>query len=436
MRFFASLLILGLISCFNLPAQASENITLFDALDQAYNNNSTLQSARMEYRATQQQLPLAQSGLKPTITGNVDVTYTNKETEGESFISSDGNNTSKSAALNLNQPLFKGGSTLADIRQAKNTITAQSLVLSDAEQTVLYNAAVAYMDVLQNKAIVDLNRNNVELVSRELEQADAGFEVGELTRTDVSQAKTRLALAKADMISAEADFEKVKAVYERVVGTEFYGYPQYPEKDIYLPETLNEAISIAETNNRNVLRAKFITQAAEDGIDVVRGELLPQISAQGGLSKIYDQSDFIDEQEQATLGLNATIPLYQAGATRTRMRQAKILANQRSLEVIDARLQAKEEAITNWEELQSADAEIEARHAQVDAARIAQEGVHAEADVGERTVLDKLNANQELLNAEVELVKAKRDEIVAQFALARGLGLLVPQKLGFDSLNP
>lgn len=436
MSFFTPFILLGLLFGFNFSAQAKENITLFDALEQAYKNNSTLQSERMEYKVTKQELPLAQSGFKPSITGNANVTYTNITTEGQSFIASDGSNVSKGASLNLNQPLFRGGATFADIRQAKNTITAQSLILSDTEQGVLYNAAVAYMDVLQNKAIVDLNRNNVEVVGRELARANAGFEVGELTRTDVSQAKSRLALARADMISAEADFEKVKAVYERIVGAPFSGYPQYPEKDIFLPQTLNEAISIAESNNRNVLRAKFITKAAEEGVDVVRGELLPQISAQGGLSKIYDQSDFIDEQDQATIGLNATIPLYQAGATRTRMRQAKILANQRSLEVVDAKLQAKEEAITNWKELQSAYAEIEARHAQVDAARIAQEGVHAEADVGERTVLDKLNANQELLNAEVELVKDKRNKIVAQFSLARGLGLLVPQKLGFSSINP
>jgi TolC family type I secretion outer membrane protein len=430
------ILTIFLIFCFSFSAQAEENNGLFHSLAQAYEKNSTLQAARMEYKVVREELPLAQSGLKPTITGDADITYSNIETEGQNFIGNDGSNTAKSAALNLSQPLFKGGTTLAEIREAKNTITAQSLALSNIEQGIIYDAAVAYMDVLQNNAIVELNSKNLDLVARELEQTQAGFDVGELTRTDVSQAKSRLAQAKADLIAAEADLEKVKATYERVVGDVFRGTPAYPDKVIYLPETLSEAISIAETNNRNVLRAKFVTQAAEDNIDSVRGELLPQISAQSGLGRIYDQNDFVDEQDQFTLGVNATIPLYQAGSTRTRMKQAKILANQRYLEVIDARQLAKEEAIMSWEALKSAQAEINARRSQVEAARVAQEGVHFEADVGERTVLDKLNANQELLNAEVDLVKARRNEIVAQFALARGLGLLVPQKLGFSSVNP
>lgn len=432
MRLFAIIVIL----CFSFSAQASENINLFDALQQAYENNSALHAARMEYKATQQELPLAQSGLKPMITGDADITYSNTQTEGQSFISSDGGNTAKSAALNLNQPLFRGGTTRADIRGAKNIITAQSLALSGAEQKVLYDAAVAFMDVMQNNAIVDLNEQNFDLVSRELEQAQAGFQVGELTRTDVSQAQSRLALAKANLISAKADLEKVKAVYRRVVGQEFIGKPNYPEKTIFLPETMEEAVSMAQTNNRDVLRAQFVTAAANDNIDSVKGELLPQISAQSGIGRVYDQSDFIKEQDQFTLSLNASIPLYQAGATRTRMRQAKIIANQRALEVIDAQQSAKEEAIRHWEDLKSAEAEIKARLSQVEAARVAQEGVQYEAEVGERTVLDKLNANQEMLNAEVDLVKARRDEIVSQFALAQGLGLLVPQKLGFSSINP
>lgn len=421
---------------FAYPVQAQDKITLFDALALAYENNATLHAARMEYKVTQEQLPLAQTGFKPTITGDADVTYSYTDTTGQSFITSDGGNTSKSGTLNLKQPLFKGGSTLANVRSAKNTITAQSLSLSETEQKTLYDAAVAYMDLLQSSAIVELNQQNIKLVSQELERAEAGFDVGELTRTDVSQAKARLANAEADLISVRGNFEKAKAVYERIIGRPVLGKVDYPDKQIFLPETLNDAVSYAESNNRNVLRAKFVTMAARDDVDSVKGELLPQISALSSAGRVYDQSDFIDEQDRLTVGINASIPLYEAGATQVRMREAKKRANQRYLEVIEARQLAKEEAVANWETLQAARAEIKARESQIEAARVAQEGVQYEVELGERTILDKLNANQELMDAEVNLATAKRNEIVAQFALAQVLGLLVPQNLGFSSINP
>lgn len=425
-----------LIFLFNFSAQAVENKNLFDALETAYQNNATLQAARMEYKVSQQQLDMAHSGMRPTISADGDITYSHTTTEGQSFVSSDGSNTSKSASVNLNQPVFRGGSTLADIKEAKNIITAQSLALSATEQNILHQVAIAYMDLLQSHAIVKLNQRNIDLVSRELERAEAGFQVGELTRTDVSQAKSRLSRAKADLITVQADLMKAKATYHRVVGEPFEGEPTYPPHGVYLPKTLPIAISLAESNNRNVLRSKFVTRAARNSVKSIQGELLPQVSAQSGIGRIYDQSDFIDEQDQFTLGLSASIPLYQGGATRTRVREAKILANQRYLEVIDAKQVAKEETIAAWENLKAAKAEIGARKSQVEAAKIAQEGVQYEVDVGERTILDKLNANQELLDAEVELTKAKRNEIVAQFALAEILGVLVPQKLGFSSINP
>ncbi len=432
MRLFIAILILF----FSFSLQAQENITIFDALAAAYEKNSTLHAARMEYKVTQEQLALAQTGFNPTVTGDADMTYSNTETQGQSFISSDGGNTSKSASLNVNQPLFRGGSTLADIREAKNVITAQSLALSDVEQSVLYDAAIAYMDLVQTHSIVQLNQQNTALILRELQEAQAGFDVGELTRTDVSQAQARLAQAKADLITVEGDLKKAKAVYERIVGQSFVGVPVKPDKQIFLPETLDDAISYAQSNNRNVLRAKFITLAARDSVDSVKGELLPQVSALGSAGRVYDQSDFIEEQDQVSVGVAVSIPLYEAGATQVRMREAKKRANQRYLEVVDVQQKAKEEAITNWEALMATRAEIIARQSQIEAARIAQEGVTLETELGERTVLDKLNANQELLNAEVALVTAKRDEVVAQFALARVLGLLVPQKLGFSSINP
>lgn len=409
---------------------------LYDALGLAYQNNPTLRAARAGLLATQEQLSQAQSGFQPKVSANADVTHTDTDTEGTSFVTSDGTNTSKSASLNVEQPLFRGGSTIADVRRAKNTITAEELSLSSTEQGILYDAAVAYMDLLRDTAILELRKNNRDLVIKELERARDGFRVGELTRTDVSQSEARLADAEASVITAEGALRSSSAVYAQVVGVPSAGELAFPETALFLPETLPEALSYAQSNNRSVLQAKFVNAAAEDDVDKVFGELLPEVSALGSLSKVYDQSDFIEEQRQTSIGLSATIPLYQGGSTYSRVREAKKKANQRYLQILEAVDKAEQEAVSNWESLKASRAEIKARQTQIEAARIAREGVHYEAEFGERTTLDVLDAHQELLDAQVNLVTAQRNEVVAEFALARTLGLLVPQKLGFSTINP
>lgn len=412
------------------------NGTLYEAIALAYENNPTARAARAELLAVEELLDQAKAGYRPTISADGDITHTDTDTKGQSFITSDGTNTSKSAALNLSQPLYRGGSTAADISGARNNITAQSLSLSATEQSIIYEAAAAYMDVLQSKAIFELNEQNYNLVSKELEQAQNRFTVGEVTRTDVSQSEARLAAANANIITAKADYKSAIAVYRRIIGSPPPIDMAYPEKLFDLPENLEDAISVSQTNNREVLQAKYINAAAEDNVDSVFGELFPQVSAKGSLNKTYDPSDFIEEQRQTSIGVTASIPLYQAGSTRSRIREAKKRANQRYIQILDAQNLAKQETISNWEAFEAAKAETIARQAQIEAARIAQEGVQYETEFGERTTLDALNANQELLDAQVGLVTAKRNEIVARFALGRSLGLLVPQNFGFSSITP
>ena len=409
---------------------------LYDVLAKAYANNATLKAARAELLVTREQLPQAQAGFKPTLSADVDVIFTDTQTDGQSFISSEGGNTSKSATLNLSQPLYRGGRTLADIRAAKNIITAQELALSATEQGILYDVAVAYVELVQSKAILALNENNKSLAARELERAENGFKVGELTRTDVSQAKARLAEARAQIIQAESSFDSAVAVYQQLVDETKLPFIAFPAKKLELPASLKEALALAETNNRTILQSKFIAAAAEDDVDSQFGVLLPEVSAIGQLNKTYDPTDFIDDQRQASVGLSASIPLYQAGATRSRVREAKHRANQRYLQMTEAHQQMRQEIITTWKNLRAAEAEIKARSSQIDAARVAREGVHYETEFGERTLLDVLDSNQELLNAQVNYVQAQGNEIIARFALARNLGVLVPQKLGFSGVAP
>lgn len=412
------------------------NDVLYEVLALTYQNNSTIRAARAELLAVKEQLAQAESGYLPNISADFDVTHTDTDSTGDSFITSDGGNTSKSASLNLKQPIFKGGTTRAKVKQAQNTIAAQKFNLSETEQKMLYEAVVAYMNLYRDQAVYNLQKNNQRLVAKELDQALSRFKVGEITRTDVSQSEARLAEAKAGVIDAQAAVKTSMATFGQVVGSPPPVNMGYPVVKFKMPQTLTEAIELAETNNREIIQARFYKRAANSQVSSLKGELLPQISAIGRLDKSYDQSDFIEEQRQAAIGLSASIPLYMGGATRSRIREAKKVEMQRAEQINMAKDSVKQQVISNWEIWESARAETLARISQVDAAAIAQEGVHYEAEYGERTTLDVLNANQELLNAQVELLKTKRDEIVARFALAQTLGLLVPQNLGFSTVKP
>jgi TolC family type I secretion outer membrane protein len=414
----------------------NKNDGLYEALAITYQNNPTVRAARAELMAVREQLSQAQSGLRPTITADADITHTDTETEGSNLFGSDGGNTSKSAVLNLSQPLYRGGRTYAEVNKARNVIAAQELNLSGVEQGILYDAVVAYMNVLRDEAVLALNANNYELVAREKEQAENRFSVGELTRTDVSQSDARLAEANANVIVAQGDLKRSRAVYRQVVGTQPSKEMAYPLTILTLPETLDEALSLTDTNNRDVLQSQFIKQAAGYDVNSKIGAMLPEISAVGALNKNYNSSDSIDEQRQASVGITASIPLYQAGTNISRVREAKKIVNRRAIQIIEARERAGQKTIDAWESLAAAQAEVKARQSQINAARIAREGVRYETEFGERTILDSLDASQELLDAQVSLITAKRNEVVARFGLARSLGVLVPQKLGFSSITP
>ncbi len=419
-----------------IESMGKVNDVLYEVLALTYENNSTIRAARAELLAVKEQLSQAQSGYLPNVSADFDITHTNTDTEGNSFISSDGGNTSKTASLNLNQPLFKGGTTRAKVKQAQNIVAAQEFNLSAMEQETLYNAVVAYMDLYRDQAVLNLQENNQKLVVQELNQAMSRFQVGEITRTDVSQSEARLADAKAGVINARAAVKTSIATFGQIVGSPPPTDMGYPVIKFKIPQTLIAAIELAETNNRGIIQARFNRQAAESQVSSIKGELLPQISAIGSLDKVYDQSDFIEEQRQAAIGLSASIPLYTGGATRSRIREAKKIEMQRAEQINIAKDSVKQQVISNWEDWEAARAETLARISQVDASAIAQEGVHYETEYGERTTLDSLNANQELLNAQVELLKSKRNEIVTRFALAQSLGLLVPQNLGFSTVKP
>ena len=300
------------------------------------------------------------------------------------------------------------------------------------EQQQLSSTVAAYMDVFRDRSVLELAENNRAVIARQLEATRDRFTLGELTKTDVSQAESRLASADAQIITAQGDLRSSEAVFEQVVGYRPEGL-EYPYVEFAFPENLYDAIQVARRSNPEILSSIYTQRASEDDVDNIFGELLPEISFSGSFQKFYDpQPGSFDEQNSRTVGLTASIPLYKGGDVRSRVRQSKYTANQRMLQVREQERLVKSTVIQAWETLNTARAEIIARKAQVDAAKIAQEGVRAEADFGSRTVLDTLDADQELLDAEVAFVTAQRNKVVAEYALLETLGRLTPENLGFE----
>jgi TolC family type I secretion outer membrane protein len=404
--------------------------SLLEVLRWSYDNNPSIRATRAALLAAQERLPQAQAGWKPTANASADITRTDVDTDG-----GDAESTSKSVGVQIRQPVYRGGRTVSGIDSAKNAIMAQRAFLMATEQDVLLQAVTAYMNVLRDQSLYDLSINNKDVISKQLDASQARFDAGDVTRTDVSQSQARLALADATRVSSLGDLRGSLAVFEQVTGLPPTGLV-FPEVKIPLPQTLDEAVAMAEQYNPSVLAARFLQNAAEEDIDTVFGELLPDVGLFGTIDHTRDPYPGIDDRETVTtFGISAVIPLYEAGSVRSRVRAAKSTAIQRRIEVSEATRLARQETVSSWEDLQAARSEIVSRRAQVDASRIARDGVHKEAELGTRTILDALNADQELLDAESALVTAQRNEVVASFSLAANLGLMTPDILGFPELK-
>ncbi len=423
-------ILIGVAAGLGAPGRADAE-TLFEILAKTYENNPTLAAERAKLRATDEQVPQAVSGWRPTVTFTGDIGKRHLETSRSipPTLVDNVNITPRSATLQVTQPLFTGGRVPARIRQAENVVESARARLTAVEQQVLLDAVTAYMDVVRDTAVLELNRSNEQVLTRQLEATRDRFEVGEVTRTDVSQAEARLARARADRIRAEANLEASRAAYRNIVGSDPVDLVS-PGAPPNLPASRDEALSRAATNNPNVRSAEFVERAAKDNVDAVTAELLPSISLNGVLSKRLEQSSKRDDTEEVTVTARITVPIYQQGAVYSRVREAKQQQGQRRIEIETARRAAIQEATRAWEELLAARARIRQFESEVEANAIALEGTEQEARAGLRIVLDILDAEQELLDARVNLVRARRDEIVAGYQVLAATGDLTAKALG------
>ena len=430
------LIVGGIVLAGGLVRQAMAE-SLEEALADAYAANPTLLAGRAYLRSVDEGVPQAISGWRPSLSASAQT----GESEIESSTASDRHQSRRPhlGSLTVSQSLYAGGQTMAAIRSAENTVVAQRASLLAAEQKVLLNAVSAYTSVYQAEAIVSLNIHNEQVLTRQLEATRDRFNVGEITRTDVHQAEARLARATADRIQAEGDLVSARAGYRNVIG-------KFPEKLTEptalatLPGDVDEAIRVAVDKNPDVVSAEYSERAAQDDVVGVRGQLLPSVDLTGSASKSLNASGESTRVDTYSAKVTLSVPLYQSGSVYSKLRQARHTASRQRRLVEQARRDAVETATQAWEGLQTSRARIESLKAQIRAAEVALEGVQREAAVGSRTVLDVLNAEQELLDAKVNFVSAARNEVVARYTLKSAVGELTAKNLGlpvkiYDSEN-
>lgn len=404
--------------------------TLQQALAAAYKFNPRLDAERARLRATDEEVARAKSGFRPIINGTADITHEHRSTKPPS--AADGSNSSAGVAVSLVQPIFSGFRTVNAVRESEAVVRAGRETLRTVEQAVLLEAVTAFMDVVRDQAIVRLRENNVSVLSTELKATRDRFAVGEVTRTDVAQAEARRAGAVSALDLARSNLKTSRATFERVIGHPPSRLVEPSPRQARLPRSQPEALSIASNESPSVVAALYREQAARHTVDRIWGELLPELRLEASYAHRNNPSPVTDESEVGTITGRVNVPLYQGGEVHARVRQAKHTHVSRLQEIEQARTEVQALAITAWSQLVASRAQLESDQAQVTAGRTALTGVREEQKVGQRTILDVLNAEQELLNAEVQLATTRRNVVVASYNVLSSIGRLNAAELALS----
>lgn len=412
-----------------MPAPAAAE-TLREAMASAYATNPELAAARAGVRISDEDLVQARAEVRPSLGGQA---LLDQETTNP------GDFTDRSrlvaGTIRLTQPIYRGGVTIAGIRAADRRVLSGREELRQTENDVLLDAVIVYMDVLRDQSEVELTENNVLVLERQLQASQDRFEVGDITRTDVAQSEARLALARSQNIAAQGNLEVSRNAYERVVG-----HPpenlQPPPPLPTLPASMKQAVDLALQESPSIISARLQEEAASFDVRAARGARLPQLDAtfdvgytnfRGNVGGGVVRAASVDYTQN--IGLTATIPLYQKGQAGSRIRQASARAGQLRHQALNTERFVIEGVRSAYENLLTARATIEAANIGVSSNTLALEGVRAENSVGNRTILDVLDAEQELLSAQVQLVRAERNAYVAGYALLNAIGSVEAETL-------
>jgi outer membrane protein len=415
-----------------LAARPASAETIDSALARAYAGNPTLNAQRAGVRATDENVAQAKGGYRPQVSGvaDVGVAYRSGQFSGTSNV--DQTLVPRSAGLQVTQTIFNGFQTDNRTRQAESQVVGARESLRNQEMSTLFSGAQAYMNVLRDTATLELQRNNVEVLEEQLRQTRDRFNVGEVTRTDVAQAEARLAGARSQASLAESNLRSSIAVYRQVIGVEPRQLAPGRPLDRYVPPSLDTAIGLGLKEHPQILSSLHAVDVAEAQVKVYEGQLAPQLGLTGAVTQAYDQTFANTQSLSASIVARLTVPIYEGGIVYSQIRQAKETAGQRRIEVETTRDAVRAAIVASWGQLEAAKAQVIASQAQVQANEVALNGVREEARVGQRTTLDVLNAQQELLTSRVNLIVAQRDRVVSSYSVVQSIGRLTTR---FINLN-
>jgi len=415
-----------------LTAGTASADTLREALASTYQANPTLTAQREALKSTDSTVAIARAGGRPNVAATVGVT---RDLTRSGRFDVGGKGPFLTGGVDLSVPLFQGGTVRNSITAAKTRVEAGRATLRAVEGDVFTEAVGAYMDVIRDRAIVELNQNNVKVLETNLEATTDRFEIGDLTRTDVAQSEARLALQRGRLEISQSLLTASEQNYRRVIG-KAPGELQPPPPLPPLPTNPDQAVQIALANNPDLIAAARQVIAAGYDVKSVRGTRLPTLSAIGAFDYANTISgDTLGAERTGTatsVGVQTRIPLYQGGLPSARIRQAQALEGQAG----ELRVATERLVVSNTRSAlaayQAALDVITSSQVAVKANELALEGARAENSVGTRTILDVLNAEQELLNSQVELVTARREAYVAGFTLLNSMGQAEADDLGLE----
>lgn len=411
--------------------QTAQAERLREALRHTYQNNPQLQAARARLRAIDELTPQALSNHMPKVGLSGDYGLNKKYRS----VSSGGNSKlyPGNVELTVSQPLFRGFRTLHAVKKAKASIRAGRQNLKNTEQSVLLEAITAYMDVLRDSQVVKHRRRNIDGLRRHLRAARRRLQVGAASKTDEAQARLRLARSRAELGPARGRLQASRARYASIVG-HAPSRLRLPRLHKSLrPRTLSEAIDQAAELNPVILEARHAEEAARNAINEVKGELLPTVNIEASYAWKYNYLTRGNRERDMTIMGRVHMPLYQGGGVVSRIRQARQTRTQRRYEASNSQAQTQARVISAWEQIAAARSQIRAGKAEVSAARQALKGVRKEYLAGQRTMLDVLDATQELTSAKISLSNGYHDKGVAHYTLLAAVGVLTSADLRLDA---
>jgi outer membrane protein len=420
------------------PAAAE---TIEGALARAYENNPQLNAQRAILRQTDEGVAQALSGYRPTLsaTAALGEQFTNETglippippglPNGAAFTIK-GYTTPKSIGVAGQQTLFNGQQTANRVRSAESQVSQARETLRMLEQSVLLSAATVYMDMSRDAANLEVQQNNLRILDRTLKDTRNRFSAGQVTLTDVAQAEAQLAAGEASLHAAESTLMTTKANYRRIIGNDPANLAPAAPVDRLAPPAMNAAIALGAAQNPSVLAALYGVDVAQLQVKIAEGALWPTLALQGSVQQQTLPNIITPNLFLGTAMLNLTVPIYQGGAEYSAIRLDKETVAQQRLNVDQVRDQTRANVVQAWGQLQAAKAQVEAAHRQNEASERALNGVRNEAQAGQRTTLDLLNAQQALVNARVSLIVAQHDRVVASYSLVSAVGRLSAEVLG------